>query len=203
VVESDESTSNFDPEFTSADIRDVGFAEAEMDQDYLDEEDPSEDWTSHSMTGSGFLHTPNGPLGSDRDPNRAGITTPISPNPAGLNGHSTGRHGGGISALTPMQKNASKTQGIQIMSKKKRKDYNLGSPLTNSVQENFRGFTYHGGESMGMLAPALRKDDEEAVDDEEVPEVTTDDEYEDSETAAGRYANARRKGHKLDDDDMR
>ena len=60
VVESDESTNNFDPEFTSADIRDIGLDAFESP----DEEDPSEDWVSQSINNS-TLHTPNGPLGSD------------------------------------------------------------------------------------------------------------------------------------------
>lgn len=65
VVESDESTSNFDPEFTSADISTIGLIN-ELD---LDDDDPSEDWVSQSVSG-GLLqqHTPHGPLGSDRPP---------------------------------------------------------------------------------------------------------------------------------------
>jgi hypothetical protein len=39
----------------------------------------------------------------------------------------------------------------------------------------------------------VERGDEEAVDDEEVPEVTTEDEYKDFGNAAGRYSN-RRKG---------
>jgi len=61
VVESDESTSNFDPEFTSADISHVGLA----NELSLDENDPSEDWVSQSVSGAP-QHTPLGPLGSDR-----------------------------------------------------------------------------------------------------------------------------------------
>jgi hypothetical protein len=166
VVESDESTANFDPEFTSADIREIGLAE--MD---LDEEDPSEDWVSQSIGPVGFTHTPNGPLGSDKDKEKE---KEKSIHPIG-NG---GGHG-----------------GIQIKTKRKKKEQ-VGSPLTNSVQENFRGFTYSGGESVvgppGLLKQAERGD-EEALDDEEVPEVTTEDEYEDFGNASGRYSN-RRKG---------
>jgi serine/threonine protein kinase len=168
VVESDESTANFDPEFTSADVRDVGLQE--MD---LDEEDPSEDWVSQSISGSSFVHQPNGPLGSDRP------TSPQSP-------YANGR-----------------PQAIQISKPKKKKDP-VGSPLTNSVQENFRGFTYSGGES--MIAPSRvfgsGRVENDTVDDEEVPEVTTEDEFEDFGSAAGRYANARRKGVTGLDDDM-
>ena len=44
-----------------------------------------------------------------------------------------------------------------------------------------------------MLGALGKKDkDDEAVDDEETHEVTTEDEAEDTERSAGRYANARR-----------
>ncbi|TFK76139.1 kinase-like protein [Pluteus cervinus] len=162
-VESDESTANFDPEFTTADIREVGLSEFE-----LDEEDPSEAWTSRSTT-NGLVHTYTGPLGSDRPMN--GVPS---------------------------------SQNIQIKPKKQKKDH-AGSPLTNSVQENFRGFTYHGGESvvppMGLLGKQVAED-EQAVEDEEVQEPTTEDEFEDTATSAGRYANARRKGVGFLDDDF-
>lgn len=174
VVESDESTSNFDPEFTSADMRDVGV----VDMD-LDEEDPSEAWVSQSIGTT--VHTPNGPLGSER--------------PAGKP----------LSSITNGSSYTSSSKGIQIKPKKMRREL-LGSPLTNSVQENFRGFTYSGGESViaPMVNALAKKDkDEEAVDDEEIPDVTTEDEFEDFGKSAGRYANARRKGlgfSSLDDD---
>lgn len=179
MVESDESTNNFDPEFTTADIRDVGLAD--MD---LDEEDPSEAWVSQSISGAPFTHTPNGPLGSERDRSTSKTTSPHGP-------------------LSPLNGNGA-SQGIQIQAKKKKKEP-VGSPLTNSVQENFRGFTYSGGESlvgpMGILAQRNdMEDDETAVDDEEVNEVTTEDEFEDVGKSAGRYA--RQNGHADLDDDM-
>ncbi|KAK7695957.1 hypothetical protein QCA50_000596 [Cerrena zonata] len=59
VVESDESVANFDPEFTTADVRDAG----PIDVNDLDEEDPSEDWVALSQSQIGTSHTPNGPLG--------------------------------------------------------------------------------------------------------------------------------------------
>ena len=65
VVESDESVANFDPEFTTADVRDQALSD-------WDEEDPSEDWVALSQSyQSGPVHTPNGPLGSDKPPNAA------------------------------------------------------------------------------------------------------------------------------------
>jgi hypothetical protein len=181
VVESDESTANFDPEFTSADIREVGFDVMDLDDD-----DPSEDWVSQSIGGSGFLHTPNGPLGSEKG--ISPLTTPLSP----------------LSPLGPTPTNGHKPQGIKIAPKKKKKDPN-SSPLTRSVQEEFRGFTYSGGESIitpaGIMGGRGEGGDEEVVEDEEVQEPTTEDEYED-EQAVGRYATARRRQGLQDDDDM-
>lgn len=178
VVESDESTANFDPEFTTADIKEVGVG---LDgHGSPDEEDPSEDWTQ-TQGGLPGSHMPNGPLGSDRHVNGVnpnGPAGPLSPLPT-VNGNGAGR-------------------AIQIGSRKKQDI--AGSPLTNSVQENFRGFTYSGGESVVMQMSLMGRepddDDDEAVADEEVPEVTTEDEFEE-ESFAGRYSN-RRRG--IDDD---
>ncbi|KAI6164924.1 kinase-like protein [Pisolithus thermaeus] len=66
-----------------------------------------------------------------------------------------------------------------------------GTPLTSSVQENFRGFTYSGGESFVVPAGFSREDDE-SEDDDEVNEPTTEDEYED-ESFVGRYSSRRRR----------
>lgn len=186
VVESDESTNNFDPEFTSADIRDVGLAD--MD---LDEEDPSESWVSQSIGGVGLIHTPNGPLGH----REGGAKTPLTP----PNGHSSTNgvsNGGSTSNGRP--------QSIQIKPKKKTKDP-VGSPLTNSVQANFRGFTYSGGESVVAPASVLaaQADRDAALEDEEAAEPTTEDEFDEIGKPVGRYASARRKGlgfSTLDDD---
>lgn len=160
AVESDESTANFDPEFTTADIREVGNG---LDgTGSPDEEDPSADWIQAGAQG--LSHTPNGPLGSDR------ITISASHLPNGSNG-------------------LSRSQGIQI-SKHKKRDLS-GSPLTNSVQENFRGFTY-SGESVVTPIGVLGRGADEAVDDDEVPEITTEDEFDDEESFAGRYSKCRR-----------
>jgi hypothetical protein len=69
-------------------------------------------------------------------------------------------------------------------------------PLTNSIQEKFRGFTYSGDDAGSLISKAIGKLQEEAedvVDDEEVPEPTTEDEVEDAEAPAGRYAKQRRR----------
>ena len=177
VVESDESVANFDPEFTSADMREVGVED--MD---LDDEDPSPDWValSQSLTSS-TMHTPLGPLGSDKP---AGTTSPSAgpgPSPA--------------PAPAPQQR-----PGIEIAKSKKKRDE--APPLTNSVQENFRGFTYHGESIVapptGILARELEP--EEVVDDG-TPYPTTDDEV-DSDSPAGRYARRKRDAFDGFDDDM-
>lgn len=178
VVESDESTANFDTEFTSADVRDVGYSEMDLDDD-----DPSEDWVSQSIRGDTFAHTPNGPLGSDKPINSFSSAT------------------GSLNAALSASSFASKSKGIQINTRKKKKDMS-GTPLTSSVQENFRGFTY-SGESLVTPVGVMHKNgvlrgEDDVVDDEEVPEVTTEDEFDDVGTSAGRYANARRRQGKDD-----
>ncbi|CAA7260185.1 unnamed protein product [Cyclocybe aegerita] len=196
VVESDESTNNFDPEFTSADIREVGVPDiSDLD---LDDDDPSEAWVSQSI-GTLNTHTPNGPLGSERTK---------SPVTNGMHAHF-----GGVSAAlngstsTAPTNGAPRSQGIQIKRQPRKKDV-VSTPLTSSVQENFRGFTYHGGESVVASAMAARRKErgaEEAVADEEAdePEVTTEDEVADFERSAGRYSKARRaKGVSFADGDI-
>jgi len=186
-VESDESTANFDVEFTGADISSF----QESSEESLDEEDPSEDWVS--LQHGQQVHTPNGPLGSDHTGGSSSgrssaiPLTPIQPHPAS---RETGSGG------TP------RSQGIEIKPKKKKGGVGAsGSPLTNSVQENFKGFTYHGGESVvipnGIMGGGSRNPqaDEDALD-LDASEPTTEDEYEDGKHA-GRYA---RRGRGSDND---
>lgn len=188
VVESDESTSNFDPEFTSADLRDAGVAS--MD---LDEEDPSEEWVANTVSSSQHMY--NGPLGSDK--NVAG---------AGANGHSLTNGSSHTNGQTTPH-DADAPQGIQIRPNMRRKKQDAaGSPLTNSVQENFRGFTY-SGESMVPLnaaGPLAQRFEEgrgqggEGGEEEGERGTSTEDEYEDDEACAGRYS--RRNGGDVDMD---
>lgn len=164
VVESDESVANFDPEFTTADVKDAG----PVGVDDLDEEDPSEDWVALSQSQIGTSHTPNGPLGSDKPP--AGITGVYAPS----------------------------TKSIEVPQKKKKKEV-AGTPLTNSVQENFRGFTYHGESvipdgAAGVLSDQAKAQEEEAVEAESDDRGPEED-LSDSETPAGRYAKQRRGLH--------
>ena len=192
VVESDESVANFDPEFTTTDLNDTGLGV----NDFLDDDDPSEAWVSRS---SSLTHLPNGPLGSD------------------TNGRKPS--GGGFGGFGMTSISNSKPKGIEISKSgpKKGVKINKGNggrkgsrergdespPLTSSIQENFRGFTYHGEDAGDLIAAAIgklrgRNGTEEAVDDGEWQEPTTEDEVENHTKPAGRYAGHRRRGQ-IDD----
>lgn len=205
IVESDESTNNFDPEFTEADVRGAavgldGFEELfgkRGKEEELDEDDPSEKWVERSMVGGlqAGMHMPNGPLGSDRIGMGVAPLTPLSP----TIGTGTG---------------TGSSKGIDIKGASKKRKETQGdddNPLSSSIQEKFRGFTYHGGESVGVGtihgAMALRRErlekererneKEREEEEEEDGELTpgchpkgqsTEDEYEDFEKSAGRYS---------------
>ena len=192
VVESDESVANFDPEFTTTDLNDSGLGV----NDFLDDDDPSEAWVSRS---SSMTHLPNGPLGSD--------TGGRKPSGGGLGGF-------GMTALSnsrpkgiEISKNGPK-KGVAIKrgsrgSKGSKGKRDESPPLTSSIQENFRGFTYHGEDTGELILAAIGKlrqenGTEDAVDDDELQEPTTEDEVENDAKPAGRYANQRRRGH-IDD----
>lgn len=140
LVESDESTACFDPEFTSADLKETGV------DALLDDDDPSDQWVAAVGENNGrpSFNGPNGGVKGMEITNGAG---------------------------------AKKTQRER------------GSPLTSSVQENFRGFTYSGESMVAAAAGILGEDyepEEEDVEEEE-EEAGTDSEWED-ENPAGRYS---------------
>ncbi|KAF7301471.1 Non-specific serine/threonine protein kinase [Mycena indigotica] len=181
IVESDESTANFDEAFTSADLHEVG-----IDGMDIDENDPSEDWV---LAGSlSQHHQPNGPLGSEREGHSASASPTPGQNGASLSRQSSTNRNGNGTGPRP------KAAGIDIKPKKKKVEA-AGSPLTNSVQENFRGFTYSGGESVtapgGILAMRAAT---KTPDSGEDSTNNTEDEFEDPSKPAGRYAHKRRKG---------
>lgn len=188
TVESDESVAYFDTEFTSADVREMGFGDDEEEKPpSLDENDPSEDWTSPRLPEFG-VHLPNGPLGSDYI---AGNVPPV-PHAKHL--------GASLAGL------GSQAKGIEIGKAKKKKEEVAQSMISNSMQENFKGFSFSGGESVHVphsMANRLAQEKsnvEAAVADEELAEPTTEDEVDDDQTHGGRYANAKRRGIGFDED---
>lgn len=180
VVESDESVANFDPEFTTADVREQVLSD-------WDEEDPSEDWVALSQSLSPSVHTPNGPLGSDKPPNAAAAAATAIVLTSGL--------GTEIAAAADTSQSG---VGIQMPQRKKKHREPVGTPLTNSVQENFRGFTYHGESivpesAAGLLAEQVGGAEEVAVQDEEGAALrSAEEELLDLESPVGRYAQQRR-----------
>lgn len=149
VVESDESVNNFDPEFTGTDVREVGLPKEYFDAPpatnlNLDDNDPSEDWVSQSLSPGAQPHMHNGPLGWDSRQTGGAAYAALSSISNTMNA--------GTSA-------GSSTKSIQIQPKRKRNDNWLnGTPLTASMQDKFRGFTFSGGESVRepMAAHAAR-----------------------------------------------
>jgi len=163
----------------------------------MDEDDPSARWVERSIRNVGVgHHTPNGPLGCDR-PNHTvnGVGTPHP------------------------YTSSTKTKSIDIQPRGKRKDDDwtsrygakekggrAESPLTRSVQENFKGFTYHGGESVvGTMHAAMReredlkrreneksqngeKEKEEEEEEEGSRSSEDTEKYEDPEISVGRYS---------------
>jgi serine/threonine protein kinase SCH9 len=193
VVESDESVSNFDPEFTNANLNDRGLGVG----DFLDDDDPSEEWVSRSVrdnNGVGLSHMPNGPLGSDKDR----LTT--NGGTGSSQGIEIGRRDGG-------KKIGINGRGADQNGHGSRgKSRGSSPPLTNSVQENFKGFTYSGEDTGSLISREIgkfRENNEDVVADEETQEPTTEDEVEDDGAPAGRYAKQRwRNADDADDDDF-
>lgn len=195
AVESDESTSNFDPEFTEADIKgvvdglggDYGEGKGARTDD-LDDDDPSERWVERSLREGGHspgigqgvggysyhnqLHLANGPLGSDR---------------LAVGGMSMAKE---IDINRGGKKKDGSGMGVGMGGGE--------SPLTKSVQEHFRGFTYHGesvggtGGLHGVMASRGKNTEEEKARESEPEEegkgAITEEEYEDFEKSAGRYS---------------
>jgi serine/threonine protein kinase SCH9 len=153
-VESDESTANFDPEFTSADLRDVGV-------DYWDDD---EVMMVDSSSGQRLY---NGPAGSERMLS-TGASVPE----------------GAIDVITPIGSfQPTTTEPAMVKATKKKRS---SSPISRSLQDEFRGFSYTASESMdestwGALRSRVRAEEdsereseagsvgrEEAVGDDEI-----------------------------------
>jgi len=191
-VESDESTNNFDPEFTESDIGQLvsGFGLDSDDEggEWLDDADPSEEWVAGSLSAN--LEKPhNGPLGSDKGGSLSRSSSGRSITKIGsLSRKESGNNGrvGGISITG--KKNGTAKQG------KAGPGADSESVLSHSMQENFKGFTFSGGESVGAITGRGGASSGNVSGAESGEEGTTEDELEDAGKTAGRYAHARRKG---------
>ena len=187
-VESDESTACFDPEFTSTDLRDVGI-------DDFDEDDPSEEWLAQSFSGN-YLHTPNGPLGSDnRDlqsssQNNSALNSPSILGMTNGNGTNGGSGSSSKSGSTANGSEKPERPGLEINTGRKKRAEPQGSPISNSVQENFRGFSFSGEsfiEGRMMMREGEEEGEEDALDERD---PSTEDDFED-DRPAGRVSGRR------------
>lgn len=125
MVESDESVSNFDPTFTSSDLKDIPF-----------------DWSaSDDMMVGSVGHSYNGPGG--------GIAVDKYGKPSGQS--VAGSVGNSAMPIKPNRPPLA----------------TAGSPLTNSVQANFRGFTYTGESSVLPMSHLAHGDEEDSDEYEE------------------------------------
>ncbi|KAG8924212.1 hypothetical protein FRC01_011801 [Tulasnella sp. 417] len=162
-VDSDESTANFDPEFTEADLKEQGI---DFDGDETDDE-VGEAFAGLTMSNTAKNGGAPGLVGS-----QASTATTLS-------------------AATPAD---GPVGGVQIQAKAQqvgkgrgKKGATASSPITSSVQENFRGFTYMGesmiGQAAGLLGQDREKDKDwqDEDDEEEVRPVNSDDDWEDEE----------------------
>lgn len=160
VVESDEDVGNFDPLFTSSDLRDVPF-------DWKRADDMVVNSVGH--TGGHSYNGPGGGLSSLGDRSSPTATT------AGGQANQGGQQGSSSMAIKPAHR-----PGPGPLD---------NNPLSNSVQANFQGFTYTGESVMPGTSLLHSGDDdsdeegsdEDAVEDEEeepVARVMDEDEGE-------------------------
>jgi len=178
LVESDESTANFDPEFTEADLKEQGI---DFDDETEDEDDA---FAGLTMEGNGKDGSKTPGVGGSGSP-------PVPAGPAGT------AHANGAPKLGLEINKGTKDKAAGGRTAKAAPD---SSPITSSVQENFRGFTYMGESMIGQAAGLLGQDrekDREGWDDEEEVDLdgedghphgaaADDDEWEDEEPIQSR-----------------
>lgn len=178
-VESDESTANFDPEFTEADLKEQGI---DFDDETEDEE-VDEAFAGLTMGNTAKNAGAPGLVGSEASTASTVSTTTPEGNKTGLEIN---------------------TKGDKV-AKGRGKKGAASSPITSSVQENFRGFTYLGesmiGQAAGMLGEDRDKDKEwdgdDDIDGEIVHQDDEDDDWEDDEDAGPQMKGRRRLGSEL------
>ncbi|KAG8863741.1 hypothetical protein FRB96_007578 [Tulasnella sp. 330] len=134
-VDSDDSTANFDPEFTEADLKEQGIDFDDEDSDASPVNDAFSQLTMGNTTANG----------SDASSVKTSPTSGHSEKPGSVKSKS----------------------GVEINAKGDKGSGANSSPITSSVQENFRGFTYTGESVMGQAMGLLGKEDPWNEGDEE------------------------------------
>lgn len=190
-VESDESTDNFDPEFTSADLRETGI-------DIFDNGDECDDSATTCTLRDGAnsaATTLNGDSSSGRSSNGAangvlpGTIKRVANATAsvGRPGDDKGRYP--VSVGVPAGKKNVNTRSAVAR-----------TPISSSVQDHFRGFTFQGEsileEAMEQGGGKRISKEDAYTDDEEVNEGEDDEDDWEDEEPGGRYRKQR--GHSDD-----
>jgi len=166
-VESDESTANFDPEFTSADLREAGV-------ENFDEDDPSDAWVNNGAGST--VRTYHGPVGSEKH------VVPGVGAPEGSIDY--------VDAVQAAQGPAAYDAAVRPVSSKPPK--RPSTPISRSVQDNFKGFSYNA-ESVdefagGFFAQRAREDAErERREQERATAVAVIDEDDDDSQQEQRW----------------
>jgi hypothetical protein len=185
-VESDESTDNFDPEFTSADLRETGI-------DIFDEDDEYDDWATTSTLHNGGANsaatTVNGDSPSGRSTN--GAANGILPTVKGVANAtaSVGGRPGDDKGRSPM------SVGVLAVKNGIARGTVAQTPISSSVQDHFRGFTFQGESTLDeAMDRGAYKDvgEEDAYREcEEVNGVEDDEDDWEDEEPGGRYRKQR------------
>jgi len=182
-VESDESTDNFDPEFTSADLRETGI-------DIFDDDDENDDRTLRNGGANSEATTLNG----DSPSERSSIGAPTRTLPRTTKGvaNATASVGGKPGERRPMS--------VGVPAGKKNGNARTAvaqTPISSSVQDHFRGFTFQGesilDEAMEQGGDKHTGEEDAYSDDEEVDGAEDDEDDWEDEEPGGRYRKQR--GH--------
>ncbi|KAF8311143.1 Pkinase-domain-containing protein [Clavulina sp. PMI_390] len=155
-VTSDESTENFDVEFTNADLRDTGIDIFDSD----DEGDDDDGWAVNTVATDGL--STSGTTISSENGSPVGSINSSSPGKAANATASNHKHGmrGGIPE----------------------------TPISSSIQDHFRGFTFQGESTLDEAMRLVGEEDVFAHEGEDYGEAGGDDEDEwEDEEPVGRY----------------
>jgi hypothetical protein len=199
VVDSDESTNNFDPEFTSADLRQTGI-------DIFDDDDMMSDEstlvngpiaTAHGDGAAAFALVPGG-LAADDGSLKVGSGTNSNKSSIGAAGAAAPVSAGAKDITTTATATTARPPAMCVPAAQKNKHAGASAahtPLSSSMQENFRGFTFQGESTLDQAMVNgeeyyLDEEDEyeEGEGEEEGEEGYRDDEDEwEDEEPVGRY----------------
>lgn len=200
IVDSDESTNNFDPEFTSADLRETGI-DIFDDEDVMSVSDEStlvngQDASDRSTTTTMGSEMVNGHVREGTITQATAMADGVMSNGTGHAGTNSNKSSHGTNAgggFTNGHSKETQATAVKQNNKKSNNQSAAHTPLSSSVQEKFRGFTFQGESTLdeAMMDGGEYYDDDEEYDDDGVAGRgdgygEDEDEWEDEEPG-GRY----------------